>query len=202
LFLVIADQVTKLSVKGFNIPFLKVHYDGMAMGSSIDVLGSFLRLTYVENPGMAFGIELGGVYKFFLSLFSILASIGLLYYMYRIRNEKFLMRFSLAMILGGAVGNLIDRVFYGVLFDYAPLFYGRVVDFFDMDFFKITVFGHTYDRFPIFNIADVAVSLGVLLLIISHGKEPEKEKQTELAEITDKNEELNEQSDNRKESQL
>jgi signal peptidase II len=112
------------------------------------------------------------------------------------------MRLSLAMILGGAVGNLIDRVFYGVFYGYAPLFYGKVVDFIDMDFFKINFFGHHYDRFPIFNIADMAVSLGVVLLILCHNKMTSKE--TELAEIpeTEKNSENNGQSDNRKEAQL
>jgi lipoprotein signal peptidase len=72
------------------------------------------------------------------------------------------------MILGGAVGNLIDRVFYGFLFDEAPLFYGKVVDFFDVDFFNVTIWGYHLSRWPVFNIADASVTLGVLVLLFTH----------------------------------
>jgi len=70
---------------------------------------------------------------------------------------------------------------YGVLYGYGPLFYGKVVDFLDFDFFNVSFLGRNYDRWPIFNIADAAVSIGVLILIIfykKHQKEPE-ETQTE-----------------------
>jgi signal peptidase II len=80
------------------------------------------------------------------------------------------------MILGGAVGNLIDRLFYGVLYGDGPLFYGRVVDFLDVDFFNVNILGYHMSRWPVFNIADSAVTIGVLLLLIFHrsvGKEPE-----------------------------
>jgi signal peptidase II len=162
-------------VKGFSIPFLGIHVSGIPLGSSTPVLGDFLRLTYIENPGMAFGIDLGG--KLFFSLFSIAASIGILMYLYQMRNEKFLFRFSLALILGGAIGNLIDRVFYGVLYGDASLFYGRVVDFIDVDFFNLNIFGYHLSRWPIFNIADSSVTVGVLLLLIfyrsfARGDEP------------------------------
>ncbi|MDE3056811.1 MAG: signal peptidase II [Bacteroidota bacterium] len=164
LFVVLSDQITKLFVKGFSVPFLGIHAGGVSLGSSVPVLGDFLRFTYIENPGMAFGIDVGG--KLFFSLFSIAASIGILMYLYQMRDEKFLFRFSLALILGGAVGNLIDRVFYGVLYGDAPLFYGRVVDFIDVDFFNVNVFGYHLSRWPIFNIADSSVTIGVLLLLI------------------------------------
>ena len=72
------------------------------------------------------------------------------------------------MILGGALGNLIDRVFYGVFFGDAPLFYGKVVDFLDMNFFDINIFGYQLTRWPVFNIADASVTLGVLLLLFFH----------------------------------
>jgi signal peptidase II len=72
------------------------------------------------------------------------------------------------MILGGALGNLIDRVFYGVIFGDAPLFYGKVVDFLDMNFFDINLFGYQLTRWPVFNIADASVTLGVLLLLFFH----------------------------------
>jgi signal peptidase II len=138
----------------------------MIYGDHRNVIGNFLRVTFVENPGIAFGIDFGTTSKLFLSLFSIAASVGIVYYLYKVRHEKFIMRFALALILGGAVGNLIDRVFYGLFYGYAPLFFGKVVDFIDIDFFDVNFFGYTYDRWPIFNVADMAVSIGVILLII------------------------------------
>lgn len=166
LFIIIADQITKLYIKGFSIPALHMHHDGMIYGDHRNIIGNFLRVTFVENPGIAFGIDLGISSKLFLSLFSIAASAGIIYYLYKVRYDKFIMRFALALILGGAVGNLIDRVFYGVFYGYAPLFYGKVVDFIDVDFFDVNFFGYTYDRWPIFNVADMAVSIGVILLVI------------------------------------
>jgi len=166
LAVVLGDQATKLMVRGFSIPSLGLNVPGIPLGSSVPVLGDFARLTYIENPGMAFGIDLGG--KLFFSLFSVIASIGILLYLYRMRNERFLFRFSLALILGGAVGNLIDRVFYGVLFSDGTLFYGKVVDFIDVDFFNINLFGYHLSRFPIFNVADSSVTIGVLILLIFH----------------------------------
>jgi signal peptidase II len=167
-FVLIADQITKLFIKGISIPFLNINTPGFEYGNSIEVIGSFFRITFVENPGMAFGIGVGETAKIFLSIFSLVAGIGILVYLYKLRNEKFIVRFALALILGGAIGNFIDRAFYGVLYDYAPLFYGRVVDFLDVDFFDFTLFGHTYNRWPIFNIADTAVTVGVVLLLIFH----------------------------------
>lgn len=168
LFIVVADQVTKLMVKGINLPALGISVEGLQLGSSRPILGDFIRLTYIENPGMAFGIDIGG--KLFFSLFSILASIGILIYLYRSRSEHIAFRISLALILGGAVGNLIDRVFYGVLFNEAPLFYGKVVDFIDADFFNVSLFGYQLSRWPVFNIADASVTCGVILMLFAHNK--------------------------------
>lgn len=137
----------------------------MYHGQRIPVLGDFFRLTFIENPGMAFGFDPGLNWKFYVSLFSLVASIGLVIYIFVVRTQKLSLRIALAFILGGAVGNLIDRIFYGVWFDYAGLFYGRVVDFLDFDFFDVTILGRSYDRWPIFNIADAAVTIGVLILI-------------------------------------
>lgn len=164
--IVLADQITKLLVKGFSIPLLGISVRGMQYGVSKPVIGDFVRLTYIENPGMAFGIDLGG--KWFFSVFSIVASVAILVYLYRAREESLGFRISLALILGGALGNLIDRVFYGVFFSEGPLFYGKVVDFFDVDFFNISVFGYHLSRWPVFNIADAAVTIGVFLLLIFH----------------------------------
>lgn len=170
LFIVITDQVSKLFVKGFSIPFLNVKVDGMGLGESIKVIDDFFKITFVENPGMAFGIDVGVNSKLLLSLFSFIASIGLIYYIYKIRNESLVNRLSLALILGGAFGNFIDRAFYGLFYDYAPLMYGRVVDFFQVEFWDFTLFGKTYETWPIFNVADASVTVGVILMLIFHNR--------------------------------
>jgi len=131
----------------------------MELGTSFPVLGDALRITYIENPGMAFGINLGS--QLLLAILSLAASVGIFYYLYKVRDQSFVARTALAMILGGAIGNLIDRVFYGVLFGEAPLFYGKVVDFIDVSFLHIS-------RFGIFNLADAAVTTGVVLLLVFH----------------------------------
>jgi signal peptidase II len=166
--IVLLDQITKLLVKGFYFPLFDLYHQGMRLGQSIPVIGDFFRLTFVENPGMAFGIEIGG--KYFLTIFSLIASIGIFYYIYRIRNEAFVVRLTLAMILGGAIGNLIDRSLYGVIFGEAPLFYGKVVDFIDMDFIHINFLGIHMDRFAVFNVADASVSTGIVLMLLFHKK--------------------------------
>lgn len=171
--IVLADQISKLFVKGVSLPSLGISLDGLPYGSSRPVLGSFLRITYIENPGMAFGIDIGG--KLFFSLFSILASVAIFFYLYRAREDSLGLRISLAMILGGAIGNLIDRVFYGVLFGTSPIFYGRVVDFLDLDFFNIDILGYRLSRWPVFNVADAAVTIGVILLLFFHRTSSEDE---------------------------
>ncbi|MFO7525880.1 MAG: signal peptidase II [Ignavibacteriaceae bacterium] len=179
-FVVLADQITKLLVKGFSIPFLNFNYDGMYIGQVIPVIGDFFRLTFIENPGMAFGYDPGSALKLWVTLFSLAASIGLVVYIYVIREKSLSLRIAIALILGGAIGNLIDRMFYGVIFDYAPLFYGKVVDFLDFDFFNFTLFGKSYDRWPIFNLADAAVSTGVIILILFYKKHQNDENKLEM----------------------
>lgn len=179
LFIVIADQVSKFLVKGGIIPLLNIKAEGMTYGQSINVFGDFFKITFVENPGLAFGIDVNDTSKLFLSLFSLIASIGIFYYLYRSREEKLIIRVALAFILGGAIGNLIDRTFYGVFYDYGPIFYGKVVDFFNVDFFDFTIFGRTYDRWPIFNIADSSVTVGVILLLIFHRSAEKVKSQTD-----------------------
>lgn len=170
--IVLSDQISKLWVKGISIPALGVNIRGMQYGLSTPVLGDFFRLTYIENPGMAFGIDLGG--KLFFTLFSIALTFGILYYLYHARAENLAFRTSLALILGGAVGNLIDRTFYGVLFNEAPLFYGKVVDFFDVDFFDLSILGYSLSRWPVFNIADAAVTIGIVMLLFAQHRYKEK----------------------------
>ncbi len=183
---VLLDQFSKLIVKGFSIPFLKIFYKGMYEGESFRVIGNFFRITYIENPGMAFGLDPRFNMKLWLSVLSLDASIGLLVYLYYIKDKSLSLRLSIALILGGAVGNLIDRMFYGILYNYAPLFYGKVVDFLDFDFFKFSLFGKTFDRWPIFNFADAAVTIGVLTLIIFY-RDDQKESQSQDLNIEGQN---------------
>lgn len=174
LSIVILDQISKILIKGFAIPFLDITYKGMYPGQRIQILGDFFRITFVENPGMAFGFDPGMDYKFWISIFSIIASVALIIYIYYTRKQTLSLRIALAFILGGAIGNLIDRLFYGVIYNYAPFFYGKVVDFLDFDFFDITIFGRSYDRWPVFNIADSAVTIGILILLFFYRKEPQE----------------------------
>jgi signal peptidase II len=164
--IVVVDQCSKLLVRGISLPFLGIAWPGLPYGVSHRVLGDFLRLTYVENPGMAFGIDVGG--KPLFAVISVVASVAILLYLYKVRHERLGFRVALAMILGGAVGNLVDRVFYGVLFDQAPLFYGKVVDFIDVDFFNINLGFYHFHRWPVFNLADACVTIGVILVFFFH----------------------------------
>ena len=126
---------------------------------------------------MAFGFNPGTDFKLWVSVFSLIASIGLLVYLYIVRNKSLSLRIALAMILGGAVGNLIDRTFYGIIYKYSPAFYGKVVDFFDFDFFNFAIFGRSYDRWPIFNIADASVTVGVIILILFYRQHQKDDKE-------------------------
>ncbi len=175
LFVIIVDQLSKFYIKGIHIPFLNFKHEGMQLGERINVIGDFFRITFIENPGLAFGIDIDSTIKLWITIFSLVASIGLVIYLYIVRTESLGFRVSLALILGGAVGNFIDRTFYGVIYGYAPLFYGKVVDFLDFEFFNLTLFGRNYDRFAIFNIADSAVTIGIILLLILHRSHPKKE---------------------------
>jgi signal peptidase II len=173
LVVLVCDQVSKLLVKGIHLSSLGISWEGMPYGSSKQILGDFFRLTYIENPGMAFGIDIGG--RLFFSIFSVVAGIAILWYLYRHRTGPLILRIALALIFAGAVGNLIDRVFYGILFGDAPLFYGRVVDFFDVDFFDVTILGYNITRFFVFNVADASVTVGVFLLLLFHRPHVEPE---------------------------
>ncbi len=166
--IVIIDQVTKFLIKGLSIPSLGIHLQGIPFRTSINVIPDVLQITYIENPGMAFGMQIGP--KLFLSLFTVFATLLIVYFIYRNRKEPFYIRFSLALILGGAIGNLIDRTFYGMIYGYAPIFYGNVVDFIHVNIPDITIFGKNFYTFPIFNVADMAVSIGFLLILFGYNK--------------------------------
>ena len=159
---VLLDQATKATVLQF-----------MYREQSIPLLGDWLRLTFTENPGMAFGITIGPPGT--VTVLSLLATMLVGAYIYQVRNDYAPYRWSLAFILGGALGNIIDRVFYGVLLDYGPYFTGRVVDFIHVSLWQgfipriIPVFGGAYmELFPIWNVADRARVVGVVGVMVFH----------------------------------
>jgi len=147
---VIFDQITKQIVR-----------NSMELGESFDILGSVMRFTFVENKGLAFSIKVSNI-AIFTGL-SFIASAVVFYYLYKYRNESFNIYLPLALIFGGAIGNMIDRILFS-----------KVVDFVDV--------GISSYRWPVFNIADSAVSVGLVwFLIVSWtmkelGEEPEKER--------------------------
>jgi signal peptidase II len=163
---VLIDQISKLIVKGIAIPFLKIYLPGMYVGQKISVVDGLFNITFVENPGIAFGLNPGDNYKLLISLFTVAVSMLLIYYLYRHRNNTFSFKLSLAVIIGGAIGNLIDRLFYGVIYGYAGVFHGRVVDFFNLRFFNLVVFDRILGGY-VFNVADLAVTIGVILFLSS-----------------------------------
>ena len=168
--LVFLDQATKLAIRGFT--FAGIEYDGLMIGQMISVIGDFLQITYVENEGMAFGISFGPA-KIFLSLFSIFASIALAWYLSKLKKFSVWVQIGIMLIFAGAVGNLIDRVFYGIIFGYDAIFYGRVVDFIQVDIPDINFLGLNYTHWPVFNVADSCVTCGVVTLLIFHKKIPQ-----------------------------
>lgn len=158
LAILVVDQLTKAWVAATMFP-----------GQSIPLVGSVLKLTYTTNPGMAFGMEVGP--KLFLTLFSIVATAAITGYLWAVRTAPWGYRLALAAVIGGALGNVIDRTFYGVIYGYAPLFYGEVVDFIHVNLFygtvNVPVLGPTFlPLFPIWNVADMAIVLGVAAIIV------------------------------------
>lgn len=173
LLVIVIDQVVKMMV----------HY-GMDFGTAgqIKVFGDWFKLHYTTNPGMAFGMQLGSEYgKLLLTSFRLIAMFGIGYYLYTLIAKKAHPGYiiCIAMILGGAVGNLIDSVFYGVWLGNAPFdavspwFHGQVVDMFYIDIWEgfvpewIPIFGGGYTAlWPIFNIADASIFIGVGIILI------------------------------------
>ena len=129
-----ADQLVKIAI-----------IDRVALHDRVPVLGNFLRLTNIRNSGAVFGVMKGAGSYF--TLFSIVAAVVLVVVLFFARKSSTLVKVSLGMVLGGALGNLIDR-----------LRFGAVVDFLDVGFGEAA-------RWPCFNIADAAITVGVVLLI-------------------------------------
>jgi signal peptidase II len=138
---VILDQLTKIWVK-----------NNFSLFESRNIIGDFLRFSYVENPGIAFGIRVGSL-KVLVTVISIAIATYLAFLLYNSKHLEYLEKFSLSLILGGAVGNLIDRILI-----YVPnSTYNGVIDFID-----VGVSGH---RWYIFNIADSAVTMGIIIYL-------------------------------------
>jgi len=172
LILIILDQATKLWMHFVVLPN---HF------GEIDLIPNVFKLHYVLNRGMAFGMELGGEYgKLALTLFRLVAMFGISWYIVFLHKQNspagFL--YSVSAILAGAIGNLIDSIFYGVLLQNAPydapfpLFYGQVIDMFyaiGLDGFWpewVPFLGGTYNSTPIFNFADACIFCGVVAIVI------------------------------------
>lgn len=107
---ILLDQLSKFYIRGIEFPFFNINFEGMYLGESINVLGEFFKITYIENPGMAFGFDPGSDYKLLISLFSVAASIGLFIYLFVVRKKTLSLRIAIALILGGAIGNLRKSV--------------------------------------------------------------------------------------------
>ena len=169
MLLVISDQVIKVLVK-----------TNMDLGEQIFVIGQWFRLCFVENEGMAFGMAFGGkVGKLLLTIFRIVLSGLLIWWIASMcrKNRKAISQgiqapvpvgvlVGLTLITAGAIGNVIDCLFYGVIWDYAPLMFGKVVDMF---YFPIIRSGERVLFFnPVFNFADSCVTVGAFYLLLFH----------------------------------
>jgi signal peptidase II len=178
---IVTDQIVKLLV--YN--FMEMGYNG-----EIKILGDLFKLHYTLNPGMAMGIELENIFgfdfvkvygKLILSLFRLLAMFGIGYYLYQMVNKKASkgLLICIALILGGAIGNVVDTTFYGVILNNSPYgvispwFHGQVIDMFYIDIWEgflpdwIPVLGGQYYSFwPIFNVADASIFVSVIVILI------------------------------------
>jgi Lipoprotein signal peptidase len=175
------DQIIKI--------WVKLH---LSLGDEIDLIGSWCKIHFIENEGMAFGMAFGGdIGKFCLTLFRIIASVIIFWYLLKMieQNESKISIYSMSLIFAGASGNIFDSLFYGLIFSastpwnvatafqggYAPFFHGKVVDMFyfpliDTNFplWMPFVGGEHFSFFnAIFNFADASISIGVIMLIIA-----------------------------------
>jgi len=184
-----------------------VHFE-MDFGTpgQIQVFGDWFKLHYTTNPGMAFGMELGSQYgKMILTSFRLVAMVGIGYYLYSIikKSSHPLYTVCISLILGGAIGNLVDSVFYGIWLDNAPYnaptpwFHGQVVDMFYFDLWEgyipdwVPLWGGGYTAlWPIFNVADACIFVGVGLILAFQNRFFPDEKVDTSAKPTQVDEEL------------
>lgn len=164
LFLFLLDQISKISVRGLHLPLLNVNYNGFSPGETKPLIDNIIHITLVENPGIAFGIDPGESLRDVILIVTILTCVGFFSYLVFVKKPDRKVRISVALILGGAAGNLFDRIFYGVFYNYAPLFQGNVVDFLDIKFFRIFIFDNIHGNY-VFNLADIFILSGVITLI-------------------------------------
>ena len=140
--LVVVDQVIKVLVK-----------TNMSLGEVIPVFGDWFRLCFVENEGMAFGMKFGGaVGKFILSFFRVCLSGCVIWWINKLNKKNVApmgVLVGLTFITAGAIGNIVDCLFYGLIWDYATFMFGKVVDMFSATFCP-----------PVFNFADACVTCG------------------------------------------
>lgn len=177
LLIFFADQLSKLFVKGFSFSWLDLNQKGLNPGESTPVIKNFFHLTLVENPGIAFGIDPGPLFQDVILVITIVTSLGLFTFLAMSKNSDFRIRISIALIFGGAIGNLFDRIFYGYIYNYAPLFQGKVVDFLDIRLFKVFILNNMLGNY-VFNLADLSITAGVIVLIyiiLKSNKENKKE---------------------------
>lgn len=189
ILVLLIDQISKIYIK-----------TNFALGQEVEVFEWF-RILFVENEGMAWGTRIPGQYgKLFLTLFRLAAIVGIGYWLWdsaRKGGSKVLIT-AIALIFAGAMGNIIDSVFYGVLFNdsygqvaeflpenggYASFLHGRVVDMLYFPMYRgnlpewVPFWGGEYFTFfePVFNIADTSISTGVVLLLLFNKKAFPKE---------------------------
>jgi signal peptidase II len=173
LLVIVIDQVVKMLVH-FNME--------LGIAGQILIFGDWFKLHYVTNPGMAFGLQLGSEYgKLVLSLFRLIAMVAIAYYLLILARKKVHqgLLWCTALILGGAIGNVIDSTFYGVWLDNAPAgastpwFHGQVVDMFYLDIWEGMIpewvpfiGGQGASLWPIFNVADASIFMGVTIILM------------------------------------
>lgn len=179
--ILLIDQLIKVWVK-----------TNMYLGEEFTLFGNWGKIHFTENKGMAFGLNFGdGTGKLLLSLFRIVAVSIIGYYLYTLIRDKAHkgLIYSIALVLSGAIGNIIDSIFYGVLFSdsinriaeflpasggYADFFHGKVVDMFYFPIIQgyapdwVPYLGGEYYIFfrPVFNFADAAITIGVFAIIV------------------------------------
>ena len=165
--ILLVDQASKIWIK-----------TNMMLGEHFNVAGEWFQIYFIENNGMAFGMEIGGEWgKLALTLFRLVAVAGILYIlrgMLQSNATRIGALAALSLILAGALGNIIDSVFYGPLFGYERWFHGRVVDMLYFPLWQgflpdwVPIWGGDYFIFfrPVFNVADTAISTGVAMLLV------------------------------------